>query len=162
MRLVDWAEPGNEWLAVNQFSITGPKHTRRPDIVLFVNGLPLVLIELKNPADENADLGSLPPDPDLQGADRGRLPVQRGAGDFRRQRGALGSLSADPSASWPGAPSMACLDPLGQFNELETLVRGAWRRALLDYLRYFVLFEDDGDWSRRSPAITSSMRCARP
>jgi type I restriction enzyme R subunit len=41
---------------VNQFSIKGPHHTRRPDIVLFVNGLPLVLIELKNPADLNADI----------------------------------------------------------------------------------------------------------
>ena len=57
VRLIDWAEPArNEWLAVNQFSITGPRHTRRPDIVLFVNGLPLVLIELKNPADQNADV----------------------------------------------------------------------------------------------------------
>jgi type I restriction enzyme R subunit len=46
----------NEWLAVNQFSIKGPHHTRRPDIILFVNGLPLVLIELKNPADQNADI----------------------------------------------------------------------------------------------------------
>ena len=53
VRLVDWADPArNEWLAVNQFSITGPHHTRRPDIILFVNGLPLVLIELKNPADQ--------------------------------------------------------------------------------------------------------------
>ena len=57
VKLVDWAEPArNEWLAVNQFSITGPHHTRRPDITLFVNGLPLVLIELKNPADQNADV----------------------------------------------------------------------------------------------------------
>jgi type I restriction enzyme R subunit len=57
VRLVDWADPArNEWLAVNQFSITGAHHTRRPDIVLFVNGLPLVLIELKNPADLNADV----------------------------------------------------------------------------------------------------------
>jgi type I site-specific restriction-modification system R (restriction) subunit len=56
VRLVDWAEPArNEWLAVNQLSITGPHHTRRPDIILFVNGLPLVLIELKNPADLNAN-----------------------------------------------------------------------------------------------------------
>ena len=53
VRLVDWAAPArNEWLAVNQFSITGPRHTRRPDIILFVNGLPLVLIELKNPAED--------------------------------------------------------------------------------------------------------------
>jgi type I restriction enzyme R subunit len=57
VRLVDWANPQrNEWLAVNQFSIKGPHHTRRPDIILFVNGLPLVLIELKNPADLNADV----------------------------------------------------------------------------------------------------------
>lgn len=57
VRLIDWADVrANEWLAINQFSIQGPKHTRRPDIILFVNGLPLVLLELKNPADVNADL----------------------------------------------------------------------------------------------------------
>jgi type I restriction enzyme R subunit len=57
VRLIDWASPAcNEWLAVNQCSITGPHHTRRPDIIGFVNGLPLVLIELKNPADRNADV----------------------------------------------------------------------------------------------------------
>jgi type I restriction enzyme R subunit len=57
VRLVDWAHPErNEFWAVNQFTIKGPHHTRRPDIMLFVNGLPLVLLELKNPADENADI----------------------------------------------------------------------------------------------------------
>ena len=41
-RLIDWAEPSNnEWLAINQFTVKGPHHTRRPDIVLFANGLPL-------------------------------------------------------------------------------------------------------------------------
>src|SRR5471032_3596658 len=58
VRLIDWADvKANDWVAVNQFSIQGPKHTRRPDIILFVNGLPLVLLELKNPADVKADLG---------------------------------------------------------------------------------------------------------
>ena len=57
VRLIDWADPQrNEWLAINQFSIKGPHHTRRPDVILFVNGLPLVLLELKNPADEKADI----------------------------------------------------------------------------------------------------------
>lgn len=52
VRLIDWSNPAkNRWLAVNQFSIKGPHHTRRPDVILFVNGLPLVLLELKNPAD---------------------------------------------------------------------------------------------------------------
>lgn len=44
----------NEFLAVNQFTVIENNHNRRPDIILFVNGLPLVVIELKNPADENA------------------------------------------------------------------------------------------------------------
>ena len=48
----------NEFLAVNQFTIVEDKHERRPDIVLFVNGIPIVLIELKNPEDENATIWS--------------------------------------------------------------------------------------------------------
>jgi type I site-specific restriction-modification system R (restriction) subunit len=57
VRLIDFEKVNrNDWLAVNQFSVKGPKFTRRPDIVLFLNGLPLVLLELKNPADTKADL----------------------------------------------------------------------------------------------------------
>ncbi len=48
----------NEFLAVNQFTIIEDKHERRPDMVLFVNGIPLVIIELKNPEDENATVWS--------------------------------------------------------------------------------------------------------
>ena len=57
VKLIDWANVDrNTWLAVQQFTIRGPRQTRRPDIILFVNGLPLVLIELKNPADIKADI----------------------------------------------------------------------------------------------------------
>ncbi len=53
--VLDYAHAiNNDWLAVNQFTVVGGEHKRRPDIVLFVNGLPLGLIELKNPADEKA------------------------------------------------------------------------------------------------------------
>ena len=56
-RVLDFEDPDeNDWLAVNQFTVSENKHTRRPDVVLFVNGLPLGLIELKNPADENATI----------------------------------------------------------------------------------------------------------
>ena len=48
----------NDWLAVNQFSVMETKHSRRPDVVLFVNGLPLAVLELKNAADENATIWS--------------------------------------------------------------------------------------------------------
>ena len=57
VRVVDFEEPSNnEWLAVNQFTVTENKNKRRPDIVLFVNGLPLGVVELKNPADEDASV----------------------------------------------------------------------------------------------------------
>src|SRR3989441_6948172 len=54
-RVLDFELPeNNDWLAVNQFTVAEGQHTRRPDVVLFVNGLPLAVIELKNPTDENA------------------------------------------------------------------------------------------------------------
>lgn len=148
VRLVDWTDPArNEWLAVNQFSITGAHHTRRPDIILFVNGLPLVLIELKNPADQNADVWKAFHQIQTykdQIADAFQynevLVISDGTDAL------LGSLSADSERfmAWRTIDGVA-LDPLGPFNELQTLVRGVLAPAyLLDYLRFFVLFEDDG------------------
>jgi type I restriction enzyme R subunit len=59
VRLIDFAEPAdNDFLAANQFTVTENKRKRRPDVVLFINGLPLVVIELKNPAGENATVWS--------------------------------------------------------------------------------------------------------
>ncbi len=148
VRLIDWANvAANDWLAVNQFSIQGPKHTRRPDIILFVNGLPLVLLELKNPADPNADLWKAFEQvqtykeqiPDV--FHYNEILVISDGSDAR-----MGSLSASAERfmSWRTIDGET-LDPLGQFNELETLVRGVLApELLLDYLRYFVLFEDDG------------------
>ena len=148
VKLVDWAAPAqNDWLAVNQFSVTGPHHTRRPDIVLFVNGLPLVLIELKNPADANADV--------WKAFHQIQTYKEQIADAFQTNEvlvisdgtdALLGSLSADSERfmAWRTIDGVT-LDPLGPFNELQTLVRGVLAPAyLLDYLRFFVLFEDDG------------------
>ncbi|HDQ4605561.1 type I restriction endonuclease subunit R [Pseudomonas aeruginosa] len=148
VRLIDWADVrANEWLAISQFSIQGPKHTRRPDIILFVNGLPLVLLELKNPADVNADL--------VKAFDQLQTYKEQIPDVFRYNEilvisdgseARMGSLSADIErfARWRTIDGIM-VDPLGEFNELETLVRGVLQPAmLLDYLRYFVLFEDDG------------------
>ncbi|TVT54022.1 MAG: type I restriction endonuclease subunit R [Azoarcus sp. PHD] len=148
VRLVDWVTPtNNEWLAINQFSIKGPHHTRRPDIILFVNGLPLVLLELKNPADEAADIWKAYDQiqtykeqiPDV--FQYNEILVISDGSEAR-----MGSLSANGERymQWRTIDGVT-LDPLGQFNELETLVRGVLAPAmLLDYLRFFVLFEDDG------------------
>ena len=147
VRLIDWEAPNkNEWLAINQFSIKGAHHTRRPDIILFVNGLPLVLLELKNPADEKADIWKAYDQiqtykeqiPDV--FQYNEVLVISDGSEAR-----LGSLSsnAERFMQWRTIDGET-LDPLGQFNELETLIRGVLAPAyLLDYLRFFVLFEDD-------------------
>ncbi len=152
VRLLDWADaPGqpsrNEFWAVNQFTIKGPHHTRRPDVVLFVNGLPLVLLELKNPADQEASIWKAYDQiqtykeqvPDL--FQFNEVLVITDGSEAR-----LGSLSANAERfmQWRTIDGIK-LDPLGQFNELETLVQGVLApKYLLDYLRFFVLFEDDG------------------
>ncbi len=57
VRALDLDDPAaNDWLAVNQFAVVEGKASRRPDVVLFVNGLPLVVVELKNPGDEDATI----------------------------------------------------------------------------------------------------------
>ncbi len=148
VRLMDWHDAGrNEWLAVQQFTIKGPRHTRRPDIILFINGLPLVLVELKNPADLNADIWKAYDQIQTykeQIADVFTFNELLVISDGTEAR--MGSLSANAERfmQWRTIDGVA-LDPLGKFQELETLVRGVLAPAyLLDYLRYFVLFEDDG------------------
>ena len=148
VRLVDWADPAaNEWLAVNQFAIKGPQHARRPDVMLFVNGLPLVLLELKNPADANADIWKAY---DQIQTYKAQIPDAFQYNEILvisdGSQARMGSLSADAERfmQWRTIDG-ATLDPLGQFNELETLIRGVLAPTyLLDYLRFFVLFEDDG------------------
>lgn len=148
VQLIDWANPAsNDWLAVNQFTLQGAKHTRRPDIILFVNGMPLVLLELKNPADVNADI--------WKAFDQIQTYKEQVPDVFQYNEiliisdgseARMGSLSADAERfmNWRTIDG-ATVDPLGQFNELETMVHGVLApELLLDYLRYFVLFEDDG------------------
>ncbi|MCO5337604.1 type I restriction endonuclease subunit R [Delftia tsuruhatensis] len=146
--LIDWAHPEkNEWWAVNQFTIKGPHKTRRPDIILFVNGLPLVLLEIKNPADENANIWKAFDQietykeqiPDVFQYNE-VLVISDGTDAL------MGSLSANAERfmAWRTIDGVN-LDPLGAFQELQTLVRGVLApQYLLDYIRYFVLFEDDG------------------
>ncbi|MGL4189607.1 MAG: type I restriction endonuclease subunit R [Sphaerotilus sulfidivorans] len=148
VRLVDWSDVArNDWLALNQFSIQGPKRTRRPDVVLFLNGLPVVVVELKNPGDENADLWSAfnqlqtykddIPDLFLSNA---LLVISDGL------EARVGSLTADRERfmAWRTIDGET-VDPLGAMRELETLVHGLFQRELLlDYLRHFILFEDEG------------------
>ena len=133
---------------VNQFSVEGPKHTRRPDVVVFVNGLPLAVIELKNPADENTDIWHGFHQLQTYKADIPDLFVFNevlAISDYLLAR--MGSLSADQERfnAWRTIDGVT-LDPLGELQQLETMVRGLFRKDFfLEYLRHFVLFEDDGN-----------------
>jgi type I restriction enzyme R subunit len=137
----------NEFLVVNQFTITGTKGNRRPDIVVFINGLPISVIELKNPADEHADIWN---------AFNQLQTYKDEISDLFAFNEALivsdgwiarvGSLTASKERFLPWKTIKHEDDkPLLEF-QLETMVRGFFDQdMLLDYIRYFVLFESDGD-----------------
>ncbi|WP_368647662.1 type I restriction endonuclease subunit R [Castellaniella ginsengisoli] len=148
VNLIDFANPrNNDFLLVSQFTVTGTKQPRRPDLVTFVNGLPLVVIELKNPANEQTDIWDAFNQIQTYKEEIGDLfntNVAVVVSDGFTAR--LGSLTANQERMQPWR-AIANEDdrPLLEF-ELETLVRGFFEPALfLDYVRHFVLFEQDAD-----------------
>ena len=148
VNLIDFAEPrNNDFLLVSQFTVTGTKQPRRPDLVAFVNGLPLAVIELKNPANEQTDIWDAfnqiqTYKDEISDLFNTNVAVVVSDGFTAR----LGSLTANQERMQPWR-SIANEDdrPLLEF-ELETLVRGFFEPALfLDYVRHFVLFEQAAD-----------------
>ncbi|OEF85302.1 type I restriction endonuclease subunit R [Vibrio splendidus] len=147
-QLMDFTTPdNNEFLIVNQFTITGTKGNRRPDVVVFINGLPISVIELKNPADEQADIWNAFNQLQTYKDEISDLFVFNEAlivSDGWTAR--VGSLTANKERFLPWK-TVATEDdrPLLEF-QLETMVRGFFKQdLLLDYIRYFVLFETDND-----------------
>ncbi|CAM8798779.1 Type I restriction enzyme endonuclease subunit [Burkholderia pseudomallei] len=153
VRLVDFVDvTANDWLAVNQFTVQGPKRPRRPDVLLFINGLPLVIVELKNPGDEDADIWAAwnqlqtyhEDIPDLFHSNA--LQVISDGTNAR-----VGSLTASRERfmAWRTIDGVTT-DPLGAMRELETLTLGLFQRdLLLDYLHHFILFEDEGQLAKK-------------
>jgi type I restriction enzyme, R subunit len=147
-RLIDFADvQANDWLAVNQFTVIEAGHNRRPDVIVFVNGLPLALIELKNAVDEDADIWAAYAQFQTYKAEVPSLLHYNAAlviSDGLQAR--IGSLTANQEwfKVWrtidgeSDAPKTAL--------ELETLVRGVFdRQRFLDLLQHFVVFEEDAD-----------------
>src|SRR5690625_4149430 len=148
VRLIDFSDSRrNDWLAVNQFSVQGPHRTRRPDIVLFVNGLPIVVIELKNPGDEAADIWAAFNQLQTYKEDIPDLFIYNEMlviSDGLNAR--MGSLSANKERFmvWRTIDGHE-VDPLGDMRQLETMMRGAFDHSLLlEYFQRFILFEDEG------------------
>lgn len=148
VQLVDFSNThNNQFLVVNQFSILGSKSHRRPDIIVFINGLPLAVIELKNPADQNADIWQAFQQLQTYKDEITDLFVFNQAlvvSDGLDAR--VGSLTADKERFLPWKVVKNENDKPNFEFRLETLVKGFFNpELLLDYIHHFILFETDGD-----------------
>lgn len=147
VRLIDFDDvDNNDWLTVNQYTVIESKANRRPDVVLLVNGLPLGVIELKNPGDESAT---------LEGAFNQLQTYRSQIPSLFRTNAVLvisdgiaariGSLTAD----WERFMPWRTVDgkdvaPKGT-AELETVLKGVFdRRRFLDLIKDFIVFGDTG------------------
>ena len=136
----------NDWLAVNQFTVTENRNTRRPDVVLFVNGLPLGVIELKNPADEDATIWTAWQQLQTYKSELPTLFSMNEAlmvSDGTEAR--IGTLTSGGSGSSPGAPSPGRRWPTRTLTELQVMLEGVFEPGrFLAMVRDFIVFEDDG------------------
>jgi type I restriction enzyme R subunit len=136
----------NDWLAVNQFSVVEQKHSRRPDVVLFVNGLPLAVLELKNAAAENATIWSAFQQIQTYQAEvpslfapNALLAISDGV------EARVGSLGAGREwfKPWRTIEGETLAD--AHLPELQVVIKGLCApRRFLDLLRDFIVFEADG------------------
>jgi type I restriction enzyme R subunit len=144
--LIDFkTHKNNRFLVVNQFAIVGEKHDRKPDIVVFINGFPISVVELKNPADKETDIWD---------AYNQLQTYKQDIEDLLHFNEALvisdgitariGSLTANKERFVPWRTINNEDDrPLVEF-ELENVIKGFFQPELfLDYLRHFILYEND-------------------
>ena len=144
VRLIDFDTPeNNDWLAVNQFTVVEISE-RRPDIVLFINGLPLAVIELKNPTDEKATVLTAFRQIQTYKQEIPTLFTYNEAiviSDGLEAR--IGSLTADTEWFLPWRTIEGEDEAPSTELELEVLIKGAFeKRRFLRYLKHFIVFEE--------------------
>jgi len=147
VHVLDYEEPeNNEFLAVNQFTVVENQHERRPDVVLFVNGLPLAVIELKNAATENATIWSAfnqlqtykTQIPSLFSFNEAMV-ISDGV------QARIGTLTADREwfMPWRTIEGEELADT--KLPQLQVVLQGVFeKRRFLDLIRHFIVFEDVG------------------
>ena len=147
-RVIDFDTPANnDWLAVNQFTVIENKHNRRPDVVVFINGLPLVLFELKNAANENATIWSAWQQCQTYKSELptlfafNTLLVISDGMDAR-----IGTLTAGKEWFKPWRTVEGETLAGAHLTELQVMLQGVFdQHRLLDLIGHFVVFEDEGD-----------------
>jgi type I restriction enzyme R subunit len=148
VRLVDFtAVAANDWLVLNQFSVSDGQHSRRPDLVVFLNGLPLGLIELKNAAAEGATIWSAYAQLQTYKAEIPSLLSTNAVlvvSDGLQAR--IGSLTSNQEWFKVWRTIDGEVDAPATELELETLIRGVFApERFLDLLQHFIVFEEDAD-----------------
>src|SRR5690606_7352745 len=149
-RVIDFDDAAsNDWLAVNQFSVTENKHSRRPDVVLFVNGLPLAVLELKNAASEDATIWTAFQQLQTYKADIPSLFATNAvlvASDGVEARAGTLTAGREWFKPWRTVSGEALADM--HMTELQVVIEGLLApQRLLDLVRDFIVFEDDGSGS---------------
>ena len=144
---LDFQNPANnDWLAVNQFTVVEGEHERRPDVVLFVNGLPLGLIELKNPADEKATVWTAWQQIQTYKAELSKLFAFNAAlvaSDGVDAR--IGTLTAGREWFKPWRTIDGETLAGQHLPQLQVMLEGMCERhRFLALVRDFIVFEDDG------------------
>ncbi len=146
--LVDFVHvAANDWLALNQFTVKENSHERRPDVVVFVNGLPLAVIELKNAADADATIWAALAQLQTYQAEIPSLLHYNAAlviSDGVQAR--IGSLTANQEwfKVWRTIDGRSTAPKAAL--ELDTLIHGVFeRRRFLDLIQHFIAFEVDAD-----------------
>jgi type I restriction enzyme R subunit len=154
-RLFDFDEPlNNEWLVANQFSMLENNHHRRADVVVFVNGLPLAVIELKNPSSETASAQSACKQ--LQTYQH-EIPSLFLHNEIVVASDGLDARAACLTANWEWFLPWKTIDgdviaPPGT-SPLEVLIKGIFdRRRFLDIVRQFIVYESDGSQTTKKMA----------
>jgi type I restriction enzyme, R subunit len=159
IKLIDFDNvANNEFVVVNQFTVIENQQHKRLDLVLFVNGIPLVVIELKNATDENATLKAAYQQLETY---KNAIPSLFTPNAFLIISDGLearaGSLSAGFSRfmAWKTADGKTQASPL--VSQLETLIQGMLNRAtLLDLVRHFIVFEKSKKEDPQTGIITIS------
>jgi type I restriction enzyme, R subunit len=152
VNLIDFTEPdNNEFLVVNQFTVVESKGessfariNKRPDLILFINGLPLVVIELKNAVDENTTIDSAYSQLQTYKQDIPTLFTYNGfmiISDGLEAR--AGTISSDMSRFLAWKSSDGKDEASHLIGQLETLIKGMLNKTtLLDLIRHFIVFEE--------------------
>ncbi len=143
--LFDFQNPeNNTFTAINQFTIIENDNNRRPDIILFVNGLPLVVIELKNPADEKATLNKAYQQLQTYQA---QIPSLFHFNEILMisdgMEARAGTLTSDYQRFMPWKTISGEKDALLSMLEMEVLLRGMFnKKVLLDLIHHFIVYDD--------------------